>query len=99
MRVYVCVCVCDTGMCMRGGVCVFVCTEEGWRTIHHKCSCIVYATRNLAASPHLLQLVVDFVENECPVIVSSVLLDHLVNCDLVREEGGGKKEEEGEGKE
>jgi len=39
-----------------------------------------------------------FVENECPVIVSSVL-HHLMNCDLVREEGGEKKQEEGEGKE
>ena len=57
----------------------------------------VYATLNFAASPHLVQLVVDFVENECPVIVISVLLHHLVNCDLVREEGGEKKEEEGEG--
>ena len=38
---------------------------------------------------------VDFVENECSVIVSGVLLYHLVNYDLVREEERGKVKREG----
>ena len=64
------------------GSAVHVCMHRGWR---------VYVALNFAASPHLVQLVVDFVKNECSVIVNGVLFHHLMNCDLVREEEGGKK--------
>ena len=72
------------GVCMEGGSAVHVCVHRGWR---------VYVALNFAASPHLVQLMVDFVKNECSVIVSGVLFHHLMNCDLVssREEEGRKK--------
>ena len=71
--------------------------DKEWITIRVKQ--VEEVTSNLARNLNVHRRAGGLVENECPVIVSSVLLHHLVNCDLVREEGGEKKQEEGEGKE